>query len=668
MSELDKIRAIDIISVATSLGFEPYGRGNTISSKNNVIREEKTSSIKFYKDTNTWSDFGSKDGGSPIDLVMKALNKSTSEAIKFLKDEYNIDSDKDYEIVTVPQKKYPSPDKVLAMFKATSFDDINYKEHKKHLIDIIPDYLIHEASEQDKKEFENLVRYDKVHDTCIVALPDEKGDIHTFRHRRKPNFDGEMVKWNAISGTKSNYPYCRLTTDKITLIVEGSRDFLTALMCGYSVIALPQANYQLDNTLLKDRLCVFIDDDDGKDSMVKLYDDCVSEKIWFNHKEFKKLTKCDSKDFTDYTYCFKDLKTFKDTFDNFISDTKIDVSDWKEKILKISPPLTIADIEAAENQEFLYDELLIKNNITTFVSPPNTGKSALLFGIITELLEDNKIDNVFFFDPDSSVSYIKPTLQKIVNKFGTDKFMYYNGIKNSIKDMVDVLKSLNTTPKGSGKQSLVICDGLQFFTQGTINDDTSSKEFLLGLKEVRDRFGATVSLLHHTKKNKGDDDDANYIGSQIIETITDNMIILEADGKDNIKAFIKKSRSVKKGNRYNIELDFAERVIKDISLKEDEYVSEMEEIKFNTDEETADKIQAYLIENGEQNQTDIVNKFKKSNSVKKVKDILWKHNKEKWVSFKGAKNAWIFKANKVINSEPQITTYDYDDVEMPEMF
>ena len=663
MSELDKIRAIDIISVATSLGFEPYGRGNIISSKNNVIREEKTSSIKFYKDTNTWTDFGSKDGGSPIDLVMKALNKSTSEAIKFLKDEYNIDSKNDYEIVTVPQKKYPSPERVLAMFKATSYDDINYKKHKKHLIDIIPDYLIHEASEQDKKEFENLVRYDKVHDTCIVALPDEKGDIHTFRHRRKPNFDGEMVKWNAISGTKSNYPYCRLTTDKITLIVEGSRDFLTALMCGYSVIALPQANYQLDNDLLKDRLCIFIDDDDGKDSMVKLYDDCVSEKIWFNHKEFKKITKCDSKDFTDYTYCFKDLKTFKDAFDNFIISEDIKVVNWKDTFFKGISPLTLEDIEAAQNQEFLYPELIIKNNITMIVAPPNAGKSALTYGITQSLLDDKKIENALFFDPDSSVGYVKDTIERLTKNYG-DKFSYFNGIKSTIEDMVNALKSLTLMPKGSGDKTLIILDGLQFFSQGTIGDDTSSKDFLLMLKLIRDRFGATIIVLHHTLKAADDNGKRNYIGSQIIEAITDNMLIL-SNNNGNVKAFVKKSRSDKKDNMYDIDIDFATRVINSVEIGTDDE-PQMEEVVFIDDDDLTNQIKTYLSNKENKPFTSSINARFKNVAKKEVIAKILKDNIDKLWS--AEKAPFGKKYSLLYNSEPQITTYDYDSVEMPEMF
>lgn len=79
------------------------------------------------------------------------------------------------------------------------------------------------------------------------------------------------------------------------------------------------------------------------------------KKIFFNHKKFKEITKCNSKDFSDYLYQFKDLKHFKDSFEYSISLMKDEIIeiDWKSKIFEISKPITKEDIENVENQEFL---------------------------------------------------------------------------------------------------------------------------------------------------------------------------------------------------------------------------------------------------------------------------------------------------------------------------
>ena len=67
---MNNVKDIPIVDVARKIGFELIGRGNKLSAKENVIRSEKTSSITFYKDTNSWSDFGSGKGGSVIDLYL----------------------------------------------------------------------------------------------------------------------------------------------------------------------------------------------------------------------------------------------------------------------------------------------------------------------------------------------------------------------------------------------------------------------------------------------------------------------------------------------------------------------------------------------------------------------------------------------------------------------
>jgi hypothetical protein len=48
------------------------------------IRDEKTPSCYWYKDSNRWVDFGSDEKGDVIDLVIKIHNLSFPEACKFL--------------------------------------------------------------------------------------------------------------------------------------------------------------------------------------------------------------------------------------------------------------------------------------------------------------------------------------------------------------------------------------------------------------------------------------------------------------------------------------------------------------------------------------------------------------------------------------------------------
>lgn len=48
------------------------------------LRDEKTPSCKWYKEKNTWHDFGSGEHGDVIDLIMKLNNCTFQEACRLL--------------------------------------------------------------------------------------------------------------------------------------------------------------------------------------------------------------------------------------------------------------------------------------------------------------------------------------------------------------------------------------------------------------------------------------------------------------------------------------------------------------------------------------------------------------------------------------------------------
>lgn len=549
--------------------------------KHNPLRSEKTSSLHIYDETNSWFDFGSDKGGDVINFMAEANGSDIPDSISDLCNMYSINSDESYimpvmkEPIVVKKETWSSS---IVLKNFNTFKDISLKEHRDILLGIAPEYLFHQAKEKDLIEFYNIVKFGL--NTAVVLLPDYKGLHHTFRYRYKQVGD-EIKKWVAQHNTTSNYAYCNLNENPITLIVEGTRDFLTASLCGYSVIALPSAGFKkIDNEWLKDRVCIFIDDDDGKNSMVELYQNAICEKTFFNHKIFKEHFKCEAKDFSDYLYHFEDLEHFKNSFEYYTSLMKNDnvaEIDWLNEVFKISKPITKEDIKNVENQEFLYPELLIKRNITTLVSPANTGKSALVFGMAKNLLDDNKIENVLFFDPDSSIGYVKNTVNDLLDKY-EDKFHYFNGVKNDKSKMMDILLSMTLMKENKDKHTLIILDGLQFFINGEISKDANVKPFMETLQQIRDKFGATIILLHHTKRAKDESGNVEYLGTQIIETATDNMIVGTAKN-DKIFLYVKKSRSDKKNNVYTVDVDFANKTIKNVTLKgkKDDIENEVEE-------------------------------------------------------------------------------------------
>jgi len=662
-NKIQKIKDIvSIIDIANRYGANSNSKGKC---KHNPLRTEATCSLVLYPETNTYYDFGNKDGGDVIDFVCAADGFDIPDSIENICRMYNIDTNDNYiptpKTITVPEKDYIKPEKLLTAFNAITK---RFNENtRESLFTIAPEYVFKEAKSEDKIEFFNLVRYYEPERSPVVLLPDSKGTSYTFRYRYK-TIDDEQKKWVAHYNTKSNYPYCRLNENRLTLIVEGSRDFLTALLCGYSVIALPSAGFQLDNELLKDRLCVFIDDDDDKEFMKPLFENAICEKIWFEHKKFKEITKCNSKDFSDYLYQFDNLEKFKHSFEKFIYTLQEDeVGDWKSQLHKISTPVTIEDIKKVEDQKFLYPELIINNNITFLIAQANTGKSALTFAIIKELLDNNDVEDIFFFDPDSNIGYVKPIILSLSEKYG-DRFNYYNGVKTSTKEMKDIMKSMSVLPNGTGKKSLVICDGYQFFLDGSISEEKNHKAFIEISKGVRDRFGATMIVLHHTKRGKDEDGNSEYLGSQIVEAFTDNMLLMQE--KNGLELFVKKSRADKKNNVYKIEIDFKNREIKNINLKG----KRSEIIEDNSDEVeidiTLEIIEDFMKGKEDVSMTQLKTHFKATRrdrpTEKKRADAIFnfiqESNKIKWNGEKGNKAKYNYLSN-----DPVVTVYSDDDID-----
>ena len=570
MNKIEYIKSnYTIRGLAEQFGAKPDRSGKC---KLNPIRVEKTSSLQIYDETNTFCDFGSTLTGDVITFFAEYHSLDISDAIEsMLRDIGKTGDDfiRQDKIVELPKKEFMAPEAVKKAFNSPLHKEINIRDYSDILTSIVPEYVITESNTDDKIEFFNLIKVAKPDDkeTAVVLLPNYKGVAYTMRYRYKQVGD-ETKKWVPLYGTSSNYAYCRFNENPITLIVEGTRDYLSALLCGYSVVAIPSAGFKkIENEWLKDRTCIFIDDDDGKNSMIELYENAICEKIFFNHKKFKEITNCKSKDFSDYLYQFDNLEHFKNSFEYAISLMKNEVveSNWLDNIFKISEPITKEDIKNVENQEFLYPELLIKRNITTLVSPANTGKSALVFGMAKNLLDENRIENVLFFDPDSSIGYVKNTINDLLDNYES-KFHYFNGVKNEKSKMMDILLSMTLMKENKDKHTLIILDGLQFFINGEISKDSNVKPFMETLQQIRDKFGATIILLHHTKRAKDESGNVEYLGTQIIETATDNMIVGTAKN-DKIFLYIKKSRSDKKNNVYTVDVDFANKTIKNVHLK-----------------------------------------------------------------------------------------------------
>lgn len=94
MYDIDKIKEIPIKDVCDMLGI-------TLGKKSGAnifgsIRNERTGSFSINPEKNIWRDWGTNEGGSIIDLVMKVQNVNEGKAIKILADHFNFEKQSSY--------------------------------------------------------------------------------------------------------------------------------------------------------------------------------------------------------------------------------------------------------------------------------------------------------------------------------------------------------------------------------------------------------------------------------------------------------------------------------------------------------------------------------------------------------------------------------------------
>ena len=114
---------------------------------------------------------------------------------------------------------------------------------QKALEPILPIKKLQTATKEAKKAFMEVVRYDPYHESIAVKLLDDtRTNILTIKHRTKKGFDG---KWIAYKGSKANANAQIQIVDNLEpiFILEGTHDYLTAILLGINFIALPYKHY-----------------------------------------------------------------------------------------------------------------------------------------------------------------------------------------------------------------------------------------------------------------------------------------------------------------------------------------------------------------------------------------------------------------------------------------
>lgn len=235
---------ISIIEVA-SMYCDLIKVGTNYQAKKNPLREEKTSSLFFYPDSQKFYDFGTSEYGDIFDFVSKIEGITTIEAREKLSSLIgNTEPPKALPINNEPIKEScMSPEILLAEFD--KFDVIQWdnEAHKKELLELAPEWLYKEANKKDLELFQSVVRYDKQHNTLVSKWLDNQPfsyNLITYKHRRKG-----QNKWVNRAGTHPNKTtFGRTFKESDTCyVVEGMHDALTAILLGINFVALPTTSY-----------------------------------------------------------------------------------------------------------------------------------------------------------------------------------------------------------------------------------------------------------------------------------------------------------------------------------------------------------------------------------------------------------------------------------------
>ena len=173
----------------------------------------------------------------------------------------------------------------------------------------------------------------------------------------------------------------------------------------------------------------------------------------------------------------KDLRQINDKFEKLISNFDIDIEKIKDKKV-----------------EYLYDDFIIKNDITMIVSRPGIGKSLVSIALCNMFLNKEKIKKVIYFDKDNSLVTINTrNIHVLKEKYGNRLYYIAEKTDFDINIIISELKKTDLT------DILIVFDSVKNFIIGDRNSHRDVTQFMNVLKVLRGN-SASIIFLHHQNK------------------------------------------------------------------------------------------------------------------------------------------------------------------------
>lgn len=226
----------------------------------------------------------------------------------------------------------------------------------------------------------------------------------------------------------------------------------------------------------------------------------------------------------------KVITNLKSHIDSYEQELKTEIVDynWKDALKTSQSLLTYEMLENTQEANQLIDGFIYENTVSVLHSKPGQGKTTLLLSLIKKMISDDKIDEFIYFDADNPQSVLKDRLPKLRDTFG-NKMTYHTHTTSSYQYLMHEMKRLCLF-KGQGKKIFIVVDTLGKFVT-SVNDDKECKNIMDLLGELRDSFGATVVLVHHSNKNESELGKPVFRGSTVISGDCDFMWGLKRNGE-----------------------------------------------------------------------------------------------------------------------------------------
>ncbi len=264
----------DIVSILSRYGYEISTRDYKF-----CLRDERTPSA-FINQDGTIHDYGAKLHLDLYDVLQEFNNISFTEIHKMLKDYIGItQSDitppiapiapkKDY-VSTLSDERHQEINSTLNTYDNSreKYQTFNNADYRNEVLSISPLWVFKEATKEAISEFKSITTYDFHNKTLVIKIHDYQGKLISYKRRRYLS-----SKWITAKDTHPN-KQCLMSVKsdkKHIYIVEGHHDYLTAILLGIDVIAIPTVTYKkftdYEVSILKNRDVILIADYDVNNS------------------------------------------------------------------------------------------------------------------------------------------------------------------------------------------------------------------------------------------------------------------------------------------------------------------------------------------------------------------------------------------------------------------